>query len=570
MAKNLSDYWRVDSSRDRVSELASILDGATRVVELLGGRYGVQWVGQFVVSYSKKLIGLDGGILNGFKTPIPGRVVDVVLGMAIHEAGHERWTEPTSNYQDWHKLSNDEKHELSNIHNILESAYIDSRLGRISNTLSEYIRAARRVMHPEWGRQATKLLAGDFARDNLVEVWAALSLYGENVSDKASPKVMEALVPLIQKTADYVKVVDSRKRLDMAVDNWKWLQQFPTKSVGSAIGQAKLEMESRIPRSENSYDDEIAEQLRRNIYGSNFPGSLQDLCNYMDNSTKTDASRDTNEKMGDYAGGHVEDLTQQLSQMGIRASVTKIKDGFYDPLSYNKVKNMVSKEIQQVHHIFSQLDVLGAKWRHGLKNGKLDGRRLSKAGVGKTTVFKIRDIRNKSSLAVVLLMDVSASMNPYLGDVNKTACIFAEALQPLSPKIWYEVVTYTGKGLHSGSDVQLSRLASSKMKLSLESIWTGGGTPSGEAIAAALLLLKRRSAHRKMVIHFTDGCPKDTFTVRQALRQCQKGGVDIITISVEVNQSDLYGQGKVVVINSVSELPDGIMGMLKRIYRTSL
>lgn len=570
MARNLSDYWRVDKSRDRVSELASILDGATRVVELLGGRYGVQWVGQFVVSYSKKLIGLDGGILNGFKTPIPGRVVDVVLGMAIHEAGHERWTEPTSNYQDWHKLSNDEKHELSNIHNILESAYIDSRLGRISNTLSEYIGAARGVMHPEWGGQATELLAGDFARDNLVEVWAALSLYGENVSDKASPRVMEELVPLIQKTTDYIKVADSRKRLDMAVDNWKWLQQFPLKGVSSVIGQAKLEVESRKSRNENSYDDEIAEQLRRNIYGSNFPGSLQDLCNYMDNSTKVDANRNTNEKMGDYASGHVEDLTQQLSQMGIRASVTKIKDGFYDPLSYNKVKNMVSKEIQQVHRIFSQLDVLGAKWRHGLKNGKLDSRRLSKAGVGKVTVFKVRDIRNKPSLAVVLLMDVSASMNPYLGDVNKTACIFAEALQPLSPKIWYEVVTYTGKGLHSGSDVQLSRLASSKMKLSLESIWAGGGTPSGEAIAAALLLLKRRSAHRKMIIHFTDGCPKDTFTVKQALRQCRKGGVDVITISVEVNQSDLYGQGKVVVINRVSELPGGIMDMLKRIYMTNL
>ena len=154
--------------------------------------------------------------------------------------------------------------------------------------------------------------------------------------------------------------------------------------------------------------------------------------------------------------------------------------------------------------------------------------------------------------------------------LNKTACIFAEALQPLSPKIWYEVVTYTGKGLHSGSDVQLSRLASSKMKLSLESIWAGGGTPSGEAIAAALLLLKRRSAHRKMIIHFTDGCPKDTFTVKQALRQCRKGGVDVITISVEVNQSDLYGQGKVVVINRVSELPGGIMDMLKRIYMTNL
>lgn len=570
MARSLSDYWRIDKSRNRINELASILEGTAKAVELLGGRFGVQWVGQFIISYPKKLIGLDAGVLNGFKAPIPGQVVDVVLGMAIHQAGHEKWTAPTANYQDWHKLPRAEKKELISIHNILEDVYIDSKLGGISNTLSEYIRVTRKVMYPEWGKQAAGLLAEELARDNLIEVWTAVSLYGENIPDKASPEVAVALISLIEKTVDYAKVDDSRRRLDMAVDTWKWLQQFPRKGVSNIIERAQLEMEDKKAHGESLYDDELAAQLRRNIYGSNFPGSLQDLSDYLDDSTQVDTGRDETEEMREYASRRVEDLTQQLSQMGVRASVTKIKDGFYDPLSHNKIKGMVCKEIQQVHRIFSQLDILVARWRHGLRNGKLDGRRLSKVGVGKTTVFKLRDIRNKSSLAVVLLMDVSASMNPYLGDVNKTACIFAEALQPLYPEIWYEVVTYTGKGLHSGSDVQLSRLASSTMKLSLKSIWSGGGTPSGEAIAAALLLLKRRTAHRKIIIHFTDGCPKDTSTVKQALKQCLLDRVNVITISVEVDQGDLYGQGKGEVIGKVSELPDAVMGMLKKIYRTNL
>jgi nitric oxide reductase activation protein len=253
--------------------------------------------------------------------------------------------------------------------------------------------------------------------------------------------------------------------------------------------------------------------------------------------------------------------------MGVTANTTSIKDASYDASSYNRVKAMVYKEIQQIYRIFSQLDILESRWRHGLRDGKLDGRKLYRIGVGKTTVFKLRDRPNNSSLAVVLLLDVSASMSPYWIDVNKTACIFSEALRPLYPKVRHEVITYTASGLHSGADVQLSRLASFKMKLAMKDIWMNGGTPSGEAIASALLLLRRRIAHRKVIIHFTDGRPKDERTVRQALEQCQKDKVDVITISVDIKQDDLYGEGKGVVINEIPELPSAVMGLLQKLYR---
>lgn len=134
--------------------------------------------------------------------------------------------------------------------------------------------------------------------------------------------------------------------------------------------------------------------------------------------------------------------------MGVRASVTKIRNASFDLTSYNEARPKASRETEQVRGIFFQLHPLESRWRHVLDNGKLDGRRLSKVGMGKTTVFKIREKKNRPSLAIILLLDVSASMRSHLTKVGMTACIFSEALTPLCPRVWHEVVTYT-KNTHN-------------------------------------------------------------------------------------------------------------------------
>jgi uncharacterized protein YegL len=145
--------------------------------------------------------------------------------------------------------------------------------------------------------------------------------------------------------------------------------------------------------------------------------------------------------------------------------------------------------------------------------------------------------------------------------------VVAEALRDLAPRVWYEVLTYTSGGLHPGAPVQLTRLAASGMPLSLADVWTDGGTPTGEAIAAALLLLRGRRAARKLVLHFTDGHPKDTYVVRQALELCRRAGVDVLTVSVGASQDALYGEGKCEVAYSVPELTSVLARLLPRIYR---
>ena len=87
------------------------------------------------------------------------------------------------------------------------------------------------------------------------------------------------------------------------------------------------------------------------------------------------------------------------------------------------------------------------------------------------------------------------------------------------------------------------------------------------AIAAAALVLGGRHAERKLILHFTDGHPKDTYVVRQALEACRRDAIDVLTISVGASQEGLYGAGRSEVAYSVAELPDVLARLLPRLYR---
>jgi cobalamin biosynthesis protein CobT len=666
--RSLSAYWRVDESEERVAELASILEGAQKAIEVLGGRYQVIWSGETCANLRKKVIELDARVLEGLPTPVDNRAVDVVIGMAVHEAGHELWTPDITQHSNWGSLNTQEREELHYITNVLEDAYVDNNLGRISDTLAEYLRSARSALYPPWGTIATHLMAQaeEPKQEDIVQLWTATALYGEQIPSAASQAVANALQWLLDKTLDYIQERDKQKRLEMAVAVWEWLiskfpkgatfddlrqeakeeqskrqhqgrkgqsgktsgnqEQQPTprsqssetdeerdddsggdgeqieaqpdddesdddKQHHEAEAQVERKEEAQVEPEEEDHDgdpeaedpeadpeadeieeldpdveglDEVEEQIQSNLWGGDEPGDLGDLDKYLDQPHQP-LSKEEAEALGDFRESQRQDMTGPLRELGF-TDTTTIKNASYDLQSHTQVKNQVVPEIQKVRHIFQEIEVVESRWRHGLENGKLDGRRLAKVGVGKTTVFKHRELRDQPSTAVVLLLDTSGSMQGRLYIVNETAAVFAEGLKPLYPKTWYEVITYTGRTTQTSGDVQLTRLASSTMRLSLRGVWHGGGTPSGEAIASALLLLRRRQERRKVIIHFTDGSPDHGSDVRKAVEICRQDGVEVITISVGYLPT-AYGEGKAVVISRVEELPKAVMTLIKRIWR---
>jgi len=555
----LSDYWRIDRSGDRARELASILGGAATLAELVQGRLRAK--GRRARGADSAPLVLDPGLLSGFPAPVPASVVDCVVGLAVRDAAIRELSVPASSWEEWPSLDDGERREFTRVFRALEEEYVSARLARLSRALALYLRSAYDFLAP-WTLRAGSSGAGiPVNRDSILELWLGVSVRHESLSGDVSAELLGAVNELESAARAYVSTREPGKRLALAGMVWRRLRSFPpgTGDAGApwwlTLPEAGRETEqSRVERA----------QMRKNVLGGSESGGFVDLSEYRIDSAAA-VSGNAEAVPSELRGADVV-LTADLRELGIRASATAVKNARFEPVDYERVRAEVEDDIQSVRRLFARMEDARSRWRHGLRRGKLDGRGLTRLAAGKNSVFKRRD-RQRGRTALVFLIDVSASMKSHMPAVHRAACIVAEALRELAPRVWYEVVTYTSGGLHPGAPVQLTRLAASGMPLSLRDVWCDGGTPTGEAIAAALLLLRGRAERRRLVLHFTDGHPKDTYVVRQALELCRRSGVDVLTVSVGAPQEGLYGAGKCEVAYAASELPDVLARMLPRLYR---
>lgn len=555
--KNLSDYWRIDRSTDRSRELSSALGGAAAQAELVRRR--LQLSGGRTHSPVPSPVILDPRLVSGFAAPIPGIVVDCLVGLAIREAAMRELSVASSRWREWPDLNERDRTQFAQLHRILEEVYVSQRLGRLSKTLSAYLGEMRRTIMPWRMPEGVAAVELPLSRHTVIGLWLGYRLYGRNVSMQAGSDLRQAVTNLDQRAGKYLQVRNALRRLHLAGDIWKWLESFP-----ALPENPEWWFSEREDDGEGDVHAKTRLRLRRNARGGGETGSLTDLTT-VELEAVSPLPPDMAEEPAK-SGVEVEVVTGELRELGIRASVTAIKEARFDSKSYERARRETSREIESVRQIFARLDEVKSRWRYGLRNGKLDGRGLTKAAAGKTSVFKRRDRHHGCSMALVFLIDVSASMRSHMPVVNRAACVVSEALRELAPRVWYELLTYTSGGLHPGAPVQLTRLAATGTPLSLADVWTDGGTPTGEAIAAAVLVLKRRAAERKLVLHFTDGHPKDTYVVRQALALSQRSGIDVLTVSVGAPQQAIYGEGKCEVAYSVAELPVVLARLLPRLY----
>jgi Mg-chelatase subunit ChlD len=556
--RSLSGYWRVDRSADRSRELASILGGAAAQAELVQHR--LSGAGRRSHAQVPSPVILDPKLLSGFGAPVPSEAVDCLVGLAVREAALRTLSVDSSLWVGWNDLDEAGRREFSSTHQALEEVFVSARLARLSKTLEAYLEAMRDTLG--FGVEPAHVddVRVPLTREAVLRVWLGGRLGRGAAKDGCGEEIREAVRTLDARASRYMAMRDPLRRLELAGEIWAWLSTYPRASTGGVDWWSWLSN-----AEENRQESESRHQMRANVRGGGEAGSLVDLGQYL--AEATPSASDEAPLVVRPAGGEVEVVTDELRELGVRAAVTAIKDARFDLDDYERVRAEVAREIDSMRHVFSRLDDVRSRWRHGVRRGRIDGRGLTKAAAGKPDVFKSRDRQQGSSMALVFLVDVSASMRSYMPVVNRAACVVSEALRDLAPRVWYEVLTYTSGGLHPGATVQLTRLAASGMPLALRDVWTDGGTPTGEAIATALLVLRRRKAARRLVLHFTDGHPKDTYVVRQALEVCRRFGVEVLTVSVGASQEELYGEGKCEVAYSVPELTSVLARLLPRIYR---
>ncbi|MDP2728263.1 MAG: hypothetical protein Q8P59_12055, partial [Dehalococcoidia bacterium] len=148
--------------------------------------------------------------------------------------------------------------------------------------------------------------------------------------------------------------------------------------------------------------------------------------------------------MKDAIAHEMEDLSKSVAQVvGNTNCVAQTKKADYNGPAAQRAREQVEGEITELRRIFQQQNHEESRYLSGLNRGKLDTRRLARAGAGNFHVFRRREVLGKPDLDVILLLDVSGSMANRMGTVWATAAVFGEALITVDG-INFLCLTYTG------------------------------------------------------------------------------------------------------------------------------
>ena len=258
-----------------------------------------------------------------------------------------------------------------------------------------------------------------------------------------------------------------------------------------------------------------------------------------------------------------------IDPRALRADAIKAR---YDEAQTNAVIASVKDEIGDIGQAFRRQRDVSTHWLRGRPKGRLDDRRLHKVFLGDQNNRKQKTVLSQPDQDVVLLLDVSESMDDYQRIVNQTAAIFTEGLRQVRginfAALAYTTLTDAQRRGHM--TLALTRLTDAAMggKLHLGGITRSGATPSGMGIAGAKAFMETMPGRKKLLIHFTDGYPQLPALVHTALRKCRASGIQVYAVGMKYHEDKLrtqYGAGNYETIGSVPELTDAVARIVKKL-----
>ena len=210
--------------------------------------------------------------------------------------------------------------------------------------------------------------------------------------------------------------------------------------------------------------------------------------------------------------------------------------------------------VYRLREMFRLQQEAGARINHGLRSGRLDSRRLYRLP---TTglVFKQKEyLPENNRWGITLLLDASGSVMVHWNLIESVYAALVEALKGGPHRV--EVLAYR----EARELCLMTRLCYGN---SLFTVTPGGSTPSGEAVMAAALLMP--PGDKKFMIHVTDGLWNTGVDVWYALELCKKEGIDLVTLGCGEATRALelqYGKG-FQVLDSIEHLPSALESLLR-------
>jgi cobaltochelatase CobT len=195
----------------------------------------------------------------------------------------------------------------------------------------------------------------------------------------------------------------------------------------------------------------------------------------------------------------------------------------------------------------------------GLSGRKLASGRLVRMATGDPRIFKKKTETKEVNTAVVVLLDLSGSMNGRYEVANAAAFSLHTTLFGLKG---VAICSMEFSGKDKEPDVNVLVDFGKKPKSDNFNHHPFDGTPTDTAIWAGRVMLLQRPEPRKIMLILTDGCPDDSSETKAATKRTMKDGIEIAAIGIMANSVKNYWDNH-KIIETIQELPAAMFGIME-------
>ncbi len=556
-----SEYWRVNRSRQEVTELAFALRAMRKAAGYIGRNVKpVLWKGMAEDGEDKYIV-LDPDLFKGIY-PIPHRIYDALVGQVVFEGlsaiEFNEWVK-AGVIKKAHNVNESNRPYLENIIDAAHAIYIHHLKKQqiwslylstyFSTVLSKSLRDPLLPPTPAaladiWVAMEIKGVLNERQHPYYEELLQVLGAAVKQIMSTALLPVMsgrrEARVPLYLRLWDDIARILSRwQQFDLTADAVNLFDEGgPKARVDLMEDDAQNDQPKHLPedqkKSGSGLDPKLAEDVRaildeRSIIRQSIAVAVQE---------------------------------SGASPMETRIQKGKIKSDIPpDAVQVRRMKRIFQKQETLVRRIKRKHN------RRGMSEGKLDARRLYRVPLdGK--VFKDKQRPGSNYFwQICIVADASASMS----GKEEPGTVAKRMRRPweITEKSFVSLAA-AAKGKRNLLDIYAYRAERNVCILTqllhdntLYSVVPAGRTPSGQAIMTAATLLDGRYGKR-MIVHITDGAANCGLGLGEALGFCRKQGIDVVTLGCGCNRqtrdflSEFFPSGHLYFLKSVNQLADGL------------
>ena len=494
----------------------------------------------------------------------PEQKVDIMFGLATHEAAHSAYTDSSLTQENLEKEHPDMRKLKHDIWNIIEDERIEYHLGEDRPGLADCIGATKgyyfdrlvKAMKTE-DKMPTeplpKLIAAitqavrypsEMTREQVIDnfdeldaVRKALTPYP--LSPEAAWEAADRIMDIIRDTAKK-EIEEERKEQEEQTQQKAHDQQSDQQQTGSSSdGQGNVQTNSTDPgkkKSRKPSDKDIREKIIQSLSTSQGKAVMEAVSNDIQKATPEKTSMDvTNPDIEDYVNN--DDSERMSSGAGSGNPDTFVRKPKGDPndyqLSLKNVRQYVPAMARALRCKSQETDyVLLSQPR-----GKLDTNKLVSYRTGNENIFRKSGTVSCSAASVCMLIDESGSMSGQrLYAAREAAILVNEAIKRIRNVHFYCYGYTTDKLSVYSENNRISPWALSQTAAI-------SGTPTGKSMYLASQRVRRYTKDPVLMLVLTDGhADYPALVIEQDRELRTKGflpvGVGILTNAVQSTFQD--------------------------------